>query len=269
MHTLKVPQNRFNIDAYFHHNLERPGSINVLGGYFLDGNLEDFDPTFFNMTPIEAMWLDPQQKKMLEVSYECLESAGVTLNEVSGSNTAVFIGTFTSDYQQMSTREPDFRHNYTATGVDTGIISNRIGNAFNLKGPRSVSGVATNIGGSYLYSFTINTACSSSIYAIHSACHALRARDCDAVIAGGVNLILTMDQHMNTAKLGILSPTSRCHTFDVSADGYGRAEGAGALFLKRLPDAIRDGNPIRGILRSSAVNTWVSFQLPLSQMMSS
>ncbi|KAI1121261.1 hypothetical protein F5Y10DRAFT_256700 [Nemania abortiva] len=237
--TPKVPESRFNIDAHYHENLARPGSFNVAGGYFLDGRPDDFDPTFFNMTPIEAQWLDPQQRKMLEVSYECLVSAGVTLESIAGSNTAVFVGSFTSDYQQMSTRDPDFRHNYAATGVDPGIISNRIGNVFNLHGP----------------SFTINTACSSSIYALHNACHALRNRDCDAAIVGGVNLIITVDQHMNTAKLGILSPTSTCHTFDASADGYGRAEGAGALYVKRLSDAIRDGDPIRGVVRATAVNT--------------
>ncbi|KAI1424281.1 hypothetical protein F5Y12DRAFT_753061 [Xylaria sp. FL1777] len=237
--TPRVPKSRFNIDAHYHENLARPGSFNVAGGYFLDGRPEDFDPTFFNITPIEAQWLDPQQRKMLEVSYECLVSAGITLESIAGSNTAVFVGSFTFDYQQMSTRDPDFRHNYAATGVDPCIISNRIGNVFNLNGP----------------SFTINTACSSSIYALHNACHALRNRDCDAAIVGGVNLILTVDQHMNTAKLGVLSPTSTCHTFDVSADGYGRAEGAGALFVKRLSDAIRDGDPIRGVVRATAVNT--------------
>lgn len=88
------------------------------------------------MTPMEAMWLDPQERKMLEVSYECLESAGITLDDVSDTNTTIFIGSFTSDYQQMSVRDSDFRHNYAATGVDPGIISNRIGNTFNLKGPR-------------------------------------------------------------------------------------------------------------------------------------
>ncbi|KAJ8133487.1 hypothetical protein O1611_g146 [Lasiodiplodia mahajangana] len=237
--TPKVPASRFNIDAHYHQDRDRPGSFNVLGGYFLDGNPRDFDPTFFNVTPIEAQWLDPQQRRMLEVSYECLESAGLTLDQVSGSNTAVFVGSFTSDYQQMSTLEPDFRHSYAATGVDTGIISNRIGNILNLNGP----------------SFTINTACSSSIYALHNACNSLRARDCEAAIVGGVNLILTVDQHMNTAKLGVLSPTSACHTFDASADGYGRAEGAGALYIKRLSDAIKDGNPIRAVIRATAVNT--------------
>ncbi|KAF2972065.1 hypothetical protein GQX73_g1627 [Xylaria multiplex] len=237
--TPRVPESRFNINAHYHENLARPGSFNVAGGYFLDGSPTDFDPTFFNMTPIEAQWLDPQQRKMLEVAYECLVSAGITLESIAGSNTAVFVGSFTSDYQQMSTRDPDFRHNYAATGVDPGIISNRIGNVFNLNGP----------------SFTINTACSSSIYALHNACHALRNRDCDAAIVGGVNLIITVDQHMNTAKLGILSPTSTCHTFDASADGYGRAEGVGALYVKRLSDAIRDGDPIRGVVRATAVNT--------------
>ncbi|KAJ5204653.1 polyketide synthase [Penicillium cinerascens] len=237
--TPRVPSNRFNIDAHYHPDLSRPGSFSALGGYFLDGNLEDFDCTFFNMTPVEAQWLDPQQRKMLEVSYECIENAGLRLDQVAGTNTAVYVASFTSDYQQMSIFERDFRHNYAATGVDVGIISNRINNTFNLNGP----------------SFTINTACSSSVYAIHNACLALRARDCDAAITGGVNLVLIVDQHMNTAKLGVLSPTSECHTFDQSADGYGRAEGVGALYLKRLSDAMRDGDVIRGVIRSSAVNT--------------
>lgn len=126
------------------------------------------------MTPVEAQWLDPQQRKMLEVCYEVLENAGVRLDQAAGSNTGVYAASFTSDYQQMSIFERDFRHNYAATGVDPGIISNRINNAFNLMGP----------------SCMINTACSSALYAIHNACHALRTRDCDATIAAGVNLIM-------------------------------------------------------------------------------
>jgi acyl transferase domain-containing protein len=98
--SIRVPESRFNIDAYFHENLERPGSINVKGGYFLNGDPSDFDPTAFGMTPIEAQWLDPQQRKIIEVVYECFESAGVPLDAVSGTNTAVFIGSFTSDYRE-------------------------------------------------------------------------------------------------------------------------------------------------------------------------
>ncbi|KAI0205864.1 hypothetical protein F4808DRAFT_447810 [Astrocystis sublimbata] len=237
--TAKVPPTRFNIDAHYHPDLSRPGSYSSLGGYFLDENPVDFDPTFFNMTPVEAQWLDPQQRKMLEVCYEVFENAGLSLQDVAGSNTGVYVATFTSDYQQMSVFERDFRHNYAATGVDPGIISSRINNIFDLKGPSSV----------------INTACSSGMYAIHNACHALRTRDCDAAVAAGSNLIMMVDQQLNTAKLGVLSPTSECHTFDESADGYGRAEGVGALYLKRLSDAIRDNDVIRGVIRTSAVNT--------------
>lgn len=138
----------------------------------------------------------------------------------------------------MSFKEPSFRHAFGATGVDPGIISNRISHAFNLGGP----------------SVVVNTACSSSVYAMHNACNALRNKECQAAVVYGVNLILTVDQHINTAKLGVLSPTSTCHTFDESANGYGRAEGAGAIYLKRLSDAIQDGDPIRAVIRSSATN---------------
>lgn len=234
----KVPTSRFDIDAHFHENNDRPGSFAVKGGYFLRETLKEFDPTFFGVTPIEAMWMDPQQRKLLEVVYETFESAGVSLQEVAGSHTAVFVASFTADFQQMAFKEPSFRHSLAATGVDPGIISNRISHVFNLKGP----------------SIVVNTACSSSVYAMHNACNALRNKECAGAIVGGVNLVLTVDQHMNTAKLGVLSQTSTCHTFDASADGYGRAEGVGAVYLKRLADAIQDGDPIRGVLRSSATN---------------
>ncbi|KAL2802399.1 KR domain-containing protein [Aspergillus granulosus] len=237
--TPKVPASRFNIDAHLHPNNERPGSFNVPGGYFLDSSLQEFDPGLFNISPIEAMWMDPQQRKLLEVVYEALENGGITLSQIENTKTAVFVGSFTSDFQQMSFKEPDFRHSYAATGVDPGIISNRISHVFNLSGP----------------SITVNTACSSSIYAMHNACNALRNGECSGAIVGGTNLILTVDQHMNTAKLGVLSPDSTCHTFDASANGYGRADGVGAVYLKRLSDAVQDGDPIRGVLRSSAVNS--------------
>ncbi|KAJ4293186.1 hypothetical protein N0V90_008468 [Kalmusia sp. IMI 367209] len=233
------------------------GSFNVLGGYFINSSLQEFDPSAFGITPIEAMWMDPQQRKLLEVVWETFESAGLSLQKLEGSKTAVFVGSFTSDYQQMTFKEPDFRHSYAATGVDPGLISNRIGHVFNLNGP----------------SIVVNTACSSSVYAIHNACNALRNKECSGAVVGGTNLVLTVDQHsefhsprslsllltimnvVNTAKLGVLSPTSTCQTFNEEANGYGRADGVGAVLLKRLSDAIRDGDPIRGVIRSSAVNS--------------
>lgn len=234
-----VPASRFNVSAHTHSNNLRPGSFSPAGGYFLSDDLTAFDPTLFGISPIEAFWLDPQQRKFLEVVYECFESAGKTLESVSGSQTGCFVGCFTNDYQQIIMREQDFRHNYAATGSDIGLISSRVSHVFNLNGPTC----------------TINTACSSSVYALHNACNALHARDCDAAIVGGINLILTVDQHMNTAKLGVLSPTSTCRTFDRDADGYGRAEGVGALFVKRLEDALRDGDSIRAVIRSTAINS--------------
>jgi acyl transferase domain-containing protein len=119
-----------------HESLERPGSFNIPGGYFLNEDIRNFDAAFFGISPVEASWMDPQQRKMLEVVYECFESAGKTLKDVSGSNTGCYIASFTSDYQQMSVKEPDFRHSYAATGVDTGILSARLNHIFNLHGPR-------------------------------------------------------------------------------------------------------------------------------------
>jgi acyl transferase domain-containing protein len=236
--TPKVPKSRFNIDAHLHENNDRPGSFNIHGGYFLNETLQEFDPSFFGITPIEAMWMDPQQRKLLEVVYESFESAGVSLSDVAGTKTAVFAACFTADFQQMCFKEPSFRHSLAATGVDPGILSNRISHVFNLKGP----------------SIVVNTACSSSVYALHNASNALRNNECAAAVVAGVNLVLAVDQHMNTAKLGVLSPTSTCHTFDASADGYGRAEGVGAVYIKRLSDAVRDGDPIRAVIRSTATN---------------
>lgn len=234
-----VPSSRFKIDAHLHPSNERPGSFNVSGGYFLDSNLHEFDPGLFNISPVEAMWMDPQQRKLLEVVYETFESASVGLAEMKNSKTGVFVGSFTSDFQQISFKEPDFRHSYAAMGVDPGIISAHTRHVFNLHGP----------------SFTLNTACSSSVYAVHQAFNTLRNKECSGAIAAGTNLKLSVDQHMGTAKLGILSPDSSCHTFDASVDGYGRAEAVGAAYLKRLSDAIQDGDPIRAVVRSSAVNS--------------
>ena len=132
----KVPSNRFNIDAFYHADNERPGSLNVPGGYFLDGDPADFDPSLFGISPVEATWMDPQQRKLLEVVYEALEDSGTPIAKISGTRTGCFIGSFTSDFQQMSFKEYDFRHTYSATGVDPGILANRIAHVFDLHGPR-------------------------------------------------------------------------------------------------------------------------------------
>ncbi|KAF8462360.1 hypothetical protein BDZ91DRAFT_662290 [Kalaharituber pfeilii] len=237
----KIPRRAFNIDAFYHPNHDRPGSIEADGGYFLNEDIRAFDPSFFGITPLEATTLDPQQRKLLEVTYEAFENGGVTLERVSGSKTGCFVANFTCDFSTMQYKDAEFAlgQPYLLTGMGLTILSNRLSYAFNLCGP----------------SLTLDTACSSSIYALHLACQSIQDGSCDAAVVAGTNLIMTVDQHMASAKLGVLSPTSQCHTFDASADGYARGEGVSALYIKRLSDAVKDGDPIRAVIRGTAFNS--------------
>ncbi|ORY71075.1 polyketide synthase [Pseudomassariella vexata] len=233
-----VPAQRYNIDGFYHPDGgNRSGMTNVPGGYFLNEDIRSFDNGFFGISNLEATYMDPQQRKLLEIVYECLEGAGVSMESLSGSNTGVFLANFSVDYQPMMFRDPDYVHRYVASGSGATIMSNRISHIFNLHGPSS----------------TIDTACSSSIYALHQAVNAMKTNDCDSVIVASSNLIMSPEAHVAAAKSGVLSPTGTCHTFDVSADGYGRAEGVSAIYVKRLSAALRDGNPIRAVIRGSAV----------------
>ncbi|PSN60577.1 reducing type I polyketide synthase 10 [Corynespora cassiicola Philippines] len=234
-----VPKSRFNVDGFYHPNgSERPGSMMTKGGYFLNEDTREFENSMFGINNLEATYMDPQQRKLLEVVFECLENAGVPLNAASGSNTGCYVGNFTFDYLVMQSRDADYLTRYNSTGMGTSILGNRISHVFNLKGP----------------SLVIDTACSSSLYCLHVACTALENHECDAAIVAGANLIQSAEQHIGTMKAGVLSATSECHTFDASADGYGRAEGIGALYVKRLSDAIRDGDAIRSVIKGSAIN---------------
>ncbi|KAK6859116.1 hypothetical protein PG995_004969 [Apiospora arundinis] len=235
------PKNRLNIDSWYHPDSQRPGSISTKGGYFLsdDDSFRHFDPSFFRISPLEAASMDPQQRKLLEVVYESFESAGLGLQDVAGSNTGCFVGSFTWDVGQMHARDVDYTAPYEMTGGGLTILSNRVNYVFDLKGP----------------SLTLDTACSSTMYALDLACKSLKAGDCSAAVVGGTNLIFGVEQQIGSVKLGTLSPTSICHTFDEAADGYARAEAVGSIYIKRLSDAIRDGNPIRAIIRATATNT--------------
>ncbi|KAI1470380.1 polyketide synthase [Daldinia caldariorum] len=233
-----VPPERYNIDGFYHPQGNRSGATNVPGGYFINEDIRQFDNAFFGINNMEATYMDPQQRKLLEVVYECLMSAGISMESVAGSDTGVYVANFSVDYQPIQTRDPDYLHRYIATGSGATIMSNRISHVFNLHGP----------------SFTIDTACSSSLYALHQALNAMSTNDCESVIVASSNLIMSPELHIAAAKSGVLSPTGTCHTFDASADGYGRAEGVNAIYVKRLSAALRDGNPIRAIIRGSAVN---------------
>ncbi|KLO91892.1 putative polyketide synthase [Fusarium fujikuroi] len=222
-----VPADRYNINGFYHPQSNRSGSTNVPGGYFINEDVRQFDNAFFDINNLEATYMDPQQRKILEVVYECLVSSGTSMEAVAGSNTGVYVANFTVDYQPLQLRDPDYLHRYVTTGSGATIMSNRISHVFNLHGP----------------SLSVDTACSSSIYAFHQAIKAIKAGDCDNAIVASANLILSPEPHIAAAKSGVLSSTGMCLTFDESANGYGRAEGVNAIYIKRLSAAVKDGNP--------------------------
>ena len=131
-----TPPIRYNVDGYYHPDGNRSGGINVPGGYYINEDIRQFDNGFFGINNLEATYMDPQQRKLLEVVFECFESAGASMQSMSGSNTGVYVGNFSVDYQPMQTRDSDYLHRYTSTGSCATIMSNRISHVFNLHGPR-------------------------------------------------------------------------------------------------------------------------------------
>ncbi|KAF1961727.1 hypothetical protein CC80DRAFT_531559 [Byssothecium circinans] len=231
-------KSRLNLDGYYHPNPQRPGTIHTKGGQLLDSDPRLFDHAFFSVQAAEVPTMDLMQRKILEVSYEAMEAAGETWNSFWGSNTGVFMGNFNYDGHVTHSQDRDFEMPYTATGASPTILSNRVNHLLNLKGP----------------SLTVDTACASSMYALHLAVNALRAGDCDAAIVGGMNLISNPDMQQMVVKLGAASGTSTCHSFDEAADGYCRSEGFGALYLRRYADAVEKDYPIRAVVRGTAIN---------------
>ncbi|KAL1883173.1 Type I Iterative PKS [Diaporthe australafricana] len=229
---------RFSVDGFYHPDQGRPGTMSTKGGFLLDEDPRLFDPTFFGMTGLETETMDASQRKLLEVIYEAFENSGETWESVSGSRTGVFVGNFSLDHWVTQARDWDHPRPYATTGASTSILSNRISYIFNLQGP----------------SLAIDTACSSSMYAIHLAVSAIRNGDCDSAVVAASNWIMDPSLQMALDKLGALSPTSTCHTFDASADGYARGEGFAAIYLKKTDLAVEDGSPIRAVIRGTAVN---------------
>ena len=175
---------------------------------------------------------------MIEVTYEALEKAGLSLDDIAGTQTGVFMGHFTSDYREMIFRDPEAAPAYTASGASKTSLANRISWLFDLQGP----------------SFSLDTACSSSLVALHLACQSLRTGESDIAIVGGVNLLLNPEMFMYFSNQHFLSPDGKCKSFDESANGYGRGEGFAAVILKRVDDAVSDGDPLRAIIRGSGSN---------------
>jgi acyl transferase domain-containing protein/acyl carrier protein len=235
----EVPPNRWDVDNYYDPNPETCGKMYTRQGGFLDVGIDAFDAEFFGLSPREAVNMDPQQRLLLEVAWEALEQAGYASGKLNGSQTGVFVGITTSDYAQQTmfaqTSNIDI---YTATGTGFNVVAGRLSYILGLQGP----------------SMAIDTACSSSLVTVHLACQSLRTGECHMALAGGVNLIISPHVSIAMSKLRALSTDGRCKTFDAAADGYGRGEGCGIVLLKRLSEAIADGDNILALIRGSAVN---------------
>jgi len=234
----EVPDDRFDIDEFYDPDPEAPGKTYSRYGGYLDG-IDGFDPEFFGISPREAFWMDPQQRLMLEVSWEALERAGYSPDSLRGSRSGVFVGVAANEYSHLlSADSVETIGAHFITGNALNAIPGRVAFALGLEGP----------------AVAVDTACSSSLVAVHQACEALRFGDCDLVIAGGVNVLLSPLSLIAAARARMLSPGGRCKTFDASADGYVRSEGCGVLVLKRLSDAVGEGDRILAVIPGSAVN---------------
>ncbi len=234
----EVPEDRFDIDEFYDPDPETAGKIYSRFGGYLDG-IDGFDPEFFGISPREAVWIEPQQRLMLETAWEGLERAGYSPATLRGSRTGIFVGVAANEYAHLLSAESvDKIEPHFITGNALNAISGRVAFALGLEGP----------------AVALDTACSSSLVAVHQACQALHSGDCDLALAGGVNVLLSPVTNIAASRARMLSPVGRCKTFDASADGYVRGEGCGILVLKRLSDAVRDGDRVCAVIPSSAVN---------------
>ncbi|KAH6649117.1 acyl transferase domain-containing protein [Truncatella angustata] len=230
-----VPEDRYNVEAY-HDPAGKPGFIATKYGYYLDVDLAQFDASMFRISNAELAAMDPSQRLLLEVTREAFESAGEA--DFRGRNIGTFVGDFTEDWQDLQNADLLNPAPYQMTGKADFALANRLAFEYDLLGP----------------SVSIKTACSATAEAVHQAVLAIRAGSCPSAIVAGANIIITPRISMAMTQFGLLAADGNCKTFDVGADGFARGESVCALYIKRLDDAIRDGNPIRAVIRACDSN---------------
>ncbi|WP_225887712.1 SDR family NAD(P)-dependent oxidoreductase [Myxococcus xanthus] len=233
----EVPPSRWDWRELYGDPRKEGNKTKVKWGGFIEG-VEEFDPLFFGISPVEAEVMDPQQRLLMMHVWRAIEDAGYAPHSLSGTRTGIFVGTGITGYNSLVERANLAIQGYSSTAVVPSIGPNRMSYLLNLHGP----------------SEPVETACSSSLVALHRAMEAIDSGSCDMALAGGVNTIVTPGGHIAFDKAGMLSEDGRCKTFSAAANGYVRGEGVGVVFLKRLADAERDGDPIYGVIRSSAEN---------------
>nr|ALP31868.1 polyketide synthase 32 [Diaporthe helianthi] len=233
-----VPESRFNAEGWYHPDGSYPGRCNVKKSYLLDRDVNSFDTEFFGMTPVEAKATDPQQRLLMETVYEAIEAAGMTLEDLRGSDTGVYVGVMWCDYESNLFRDLQTVPKYSVIGTGRSSMSSRLSYFFDWHGP----------------SVTLDTACSSSLVALHLAVQALRAGDSRMAVACGTNVIVGPENYVTMSKLQLLSPDGLSRMWDRDANGYARGDGVTAVVLKTLSNALADGDHIECVIRGTDVN---------------
>ncbi|QUR67340.1 sulfolipid-1 biosynthesis phthioceranic/hydroxyphthioceranic acid synthase [Mycobacterium spongiae] len=232
-----IPPDRWDADEYYDPDSGVPGrSVSRWGG-FLD-DVSGFDPEFFGISEREATAIDPQHRLLLQTAWEAAEHAGLAPQSLANSLTGAFVGMCHDDYAHVTNAAGALGDAYGFTGTAFSMASGRVSYALGLRGP----------------SITVDTACSSSLLAVHLACRSLHERESNLALAGGCMVMLEPQMFASASGLGMLSPTGRCRPFDAGADGFVRSEGCAIVVLKRLSDALADGDRILAVLRGTATN---------------
>ncbi|OOK84468.1 beta-ketoacyl synthase, C-terminal domain protein [Mycobacterium kansasii] len=234
-----IPADRWDYRRFYDSDKGAAGKMYTKRGAFLDCDPWQFDPEFFGISPREATSMDPQQRLIMEVAWEAADDAGVA-GRLSGSGVGVYVGAFNVDFSVTTMAASAVAHidMNTSTAASFTMLSNRLAYALNLMGP----------------ALTVDTACSSSLVAFHLACQGIANGDCDMALAGGVNLMLQPETFVSMCKGGFLAVDGRSKPFSARADGYGRGEGAGMVVLRRLEDALRDGDRIYAVVEATGTN---------------
>jgi myxalamid-type polyketide synthase MxaB len=234
----ETPPDRWDVEAYYDPNPDAPGKMYTNRGAYI-GDVDRFSPTFFGISPREAQYMDPQQRLLLELHWEALENAGIAPQSLAQKSVGVFAGIGTTDYGDLQAAlGPNTCNTYSGTGGAHSAAAGRISYVMGVRGP----------------SLAVDTACSSSLVSVHLAMVSLRSGESDLALASGVCLNISPDVFVSLCKARMLSPDGSCKVFDAAANGYVRGEGAGVLVLKRLSDALADGDRIEAVLRGSAMN---------------